>query len=108
MTPPGIPLGAAPGSDRSTDPYLPEHGNGGYRVLHYDLDLDYRVVSNRLAGQAVIPARAVQPLSRFTLDLGRVRAQDRRVDRRPAKVDHRPRNVRVQPGQTIRYGRSFR
>ena len=30
------------GAARSDDPYLPEHGNGGYRVEHYDLDIDYR------------------------------------------------------------------
>ncbi|MDT5030891.1 MAG: hypothetical protein QOC94_1062, partial [Actinoplanes sp.] len=57
MTPkaPG-PRAATPGADRSADSYLPGHGNGGYRVLHYDLDLDYRVVPNRLAGRATVTA----------------------------------------------------
>ncbi len=49
---------ARPGADRSTDPYLPRHGNGGYRVTHYDLDLDYRVEPNRLDGGATITAVA--------------------------------------------------
>ena len=30
-----------PGSDGAGDPYFPLAGNGGFNVLHYDLDLDY-------------------------------------------------------------------
>ncbi|WP_229070187.1 M1 family metallopeptidase [Actinoplanes sp. DH11] len=107
MTPAASPLGATPGAERSADPYLPAHGNGGYRVVHYDLELDYRVASNRLAGKAVITARAVQPLSRFTLDLGRFRVQDVRVDGRPAKFDHRPHKLRIRPERPIGYGAIF-
>ncbi|SDS51873.1 M1 family metallopeptidase [Actinoplanes derwentensis] len=108
MTPPAVPVGAAPGADRSTDPYLPENGNGGYRVLHYDLELDYRVVSNRLAGRAVVTARAVQPLSRFSLDLARLQVKDVRVDGRPAKFDHRAGKLRIKPERPIGYGATFK
>jgi aminopeptidase N len=108
MTPAAGPVGATPGADRSTDPYLPTHGNGGYRVLHYDLELDYRVAPNRLGGTAVITARAVQALSRFTLDLGRFRVRDVRVDGRPAKFDHRPDKLRVKPDRPIGYGATFK
>ncbi|GIM90405.1 M1 family metallopeptidase [Paractinoplanes toevensis] len=98
---------ATPGADRSTDSYLPEHGNGGYRVLHYDLDLDYRVTSNRLAGRAVVTARAGQWLSRFSLDLGRFRISDVRVDGRPAKYTHQNGKLRIKPEKPIGYGASF-
>src|SRR5687768_12996419 len=104
MTPGVGPRGATPGAEQSTDSYLPAHGNGGYRVLHYDLDLDYRVASNRLAGKAVITARAVQPLARFSLDLGRFRIQDVRVDGRPAKFGHRQGKLRIKPERPIGYG----
>jgi aminopeptidase N len=97
-----------PGADRSTDSYLPEHGNGGYRVLHYDLDLDYRVVSNRLAGRAVVTAMTVQPLSRFTLDLGRLRVQDVRVDGRPARFTHRLDKLQIRPERPIGAWDTFR
>ncbi|MEV4641379.1 M1 family metallopeptidase [Actinoplanes sp. NPDC049548] len=110
--PPGMisraPRGATAGADRSTDPYLPEHGNGGYAVLHYDLDLDYRIASNRLAGRAVVTAVAVQALSRFSLDLGRFRIQDVRVDGRPAKYTHRPDKLHVKPERPIGAGDTFR
>jgi aminopeptidase N len=100
--------GAVPGADRSTDSYLPEHGNGGYGVLHYDLDLDYRVVSNRLAGKAAITAVAVQPLSRFTLDLGSFRIENVRVDGRPAQYTHRRNKLQVKPERPIGAGDTFR
>jgi aminopeptidase N len=100
--------GALPGADRSTDSYLPQHGNGGYRVLHYDLDLDYRVVSNRLAGRATVTAVAAQALSRFTLDLGRFRIQDVRVDGRPAKYAHRPDKLQIRPERPVFEGETFR
>ncbi|MCO1655631.1 M1 family metallopeptidase [Pseudonocardia humida] len=68
-------LGRTPpaGAARSEDPYLPAHGNGGYRVEHYELDLDYKVAANRLTGRAVLTAVADAPLSRFSLDLSSFR-----------------------------------
>jgi aminopeptidase N len=102
MTPPPS------GADHSTDSYLPGHGNGGYRVLHYDLDLEYRVVTNRLAGKATITAQAVQSLSRFSLDLGQFRVQDVRVDGRRATWTHRAGKLRIKPEKPIGYGSTFK
>lgn len=75
----------AAGADRSADSYLPTHGNGGYRVEHYDLDIDYEPATNRLAGRAVLTAVARAPLSRFSLDLSAFRVPRVLVDGRPAK-----------------------
>jgi len=63
-------LGASftPGSDGLGDPMFPLAGNGGYDVSNYSLTLDYTPSGNRLAGTAVITARATQNLSRFDLD----------------------------------------
>ena len=108
MTPGVGPLGATPGAEHSADSYLPASGNGGYRVLHYDLDLDYRVMTNRLAGKAVITARAVQALSRFSLDLGRFRVQDVRVDGQPARFTRQPGKLRIKPERAIAYGGTFK
>ncbi|MEU4242555.1 M1 family metallopeptidase [Actinoplanes sp. NPDC026619] len=96
------------GADRSTDSYLPGHGNGGYRVLHYDLDLDYRVVTNRLGGKATVTAQAIQPLSRFSLDLGEFRVSDVRVDGRRVQYTHRANKLRIKPEQSIGYGATFK
>jgi aminopeptidase N len=51
------------------DPYLPDNGNFGYRVSRYELDLDYKVAINRLAGSATISAVTLAELRTFTLDL---------------------------------------
>jgi aminopeptidase N len=51
------------------DPYLPKNGNFGYRVSRYELDLQYKVAINRLAGSATITAVTLTELQEFTLDL---------------------------------------
>ena len=51
------------------DPYLPHNGNFGYRVSRYELDLEYKVAINRLAGSATITAVTLAELRTFTLDL---------------------------------------
>ncbi|MCW2688559.1 MAG: peptidase, partial [Mycobacterium sp.] len=51
------------------DPYLPNNGNFGYRVSRYELDLQYKVATNRLAGSATITAVTLAALRTFTLDL---------------------------------------
>jgi aminopeptidase N len=51
------------------DPYLPGNGNFGYRVSRYELDLEYKVTINRLAGSATITAVTLAALRTFTLDL---------------------------------------
>jgi aminopeptidase N len=72
-----VPLSAAPssagghfrpGAPGVGDPYFPGYGNGGYDVLHYDLNIRYQPATDVLTGRAVIRARAIQHLSSFNLD----------------------------------------
>lgn len=72
---PGKPVYGA-GADGAGDPYFPLAGNGGFDVLHYDLDLDYTPappapapIEGRLDGVATIDLVATQGLSAFNLDL---------------------------------------
>lgn len=51
------------------DPYLPGAGNFGYRVSRYELEIEYKVAINRLAGSAAITAVTLAELKSFTLDL---------------------------------------
>lgn len=51
------------------DPYIPHSGNFGYRVSRYDLDLDYKMASNRLSGTATVTAATLASLRTFTLDI---------------------------------------
>ncbi|MFH5231354.1 M1 family metallopeptidase [Antrihabitans spumae] len=51
------------------DPYIPQNGNRGFRVSRYELELHYRVASNRLMGKAAITAVTTDVRTKFTLDL---------------------------------------
>lgn len=65
---------APPGQEASApDPYMPGHGTNAYRVKRYELELDYRVSSNRLSARAVLQAVAQLPTSAVVLDLAGLR-----------------------------------
>ncbi|GAB2488012.1 M1 family metallopeptidase [Luteococcus sediminum] len=69
------------------DPYLPGHGDDGYRVLHTDLRLDYKVTTNRLDELARLTVVVDQPLTRLELDLVGLKASRVTVD--GARTRHR-------------------
>ncbi|WP_426518493.1 M1 family metallopeptidase [Diaminobutyricibacter sp. McL0618] len=74
-------MAAVPAGARTAgDPYLPQSGNGGYSVESYDLDLRYKVATNRLDATAVIRAMSMQGLRSFSFDLVRLRASRVRVN----------------------------
>ncbi|GIG00135.1 M1 family metallopeptidase [Catellatospora citrea] len=100
-------MNPTPGADRSTDSYLPEHGNGGYQVWLYDLDLKYRVGPNHLTGRATIEAVADHALSQFSLDLAGLRAARVRVDGRPARFSQRLHKLYVTPDTAIDADQEF-
>lgn len=99
---------AQPGAASAGDPYVPDHGNGGYRVASYELDLDYRVNSNRLAGKAAITAVATQALSRLSLDLAGLRVAKVSVNgRRARRYSHRAGKLHIWPTTDITEGAEF-
>jgi aminopeptidase N len=97
----------SPGADTSGDSYLPGHGNGGYRVEHYDLDLDYRIGPNRLSGHAVITAVTTQALSRFSLDLAGFRINRVLVDGIAANFTQRLHKLTIKPARSLPLGARF-
>jgi aminopeptidase N len=99
---------AQPGADSAGDPYVPGHGNGGYRVASYELDLNYRVNSNRLAGKATITAVATQALSRISFDLAGLRVAKVSVNGRRARhYAHRAGKLHIWPATDITEGVEF-
>jgi aminopeptidase len=99
---------AEAGATSAGDPYLPEAGNGGYRVSRYDLDLTYRMSSNRLAGRAIVSAVATQPLTRFSLDLAGLSANKVSINgRRAAKFACRGGKLHVWPAEPVPVGASL-
>lgn len=90
------------------DPYAPEHGDPSYRVLEYRLSLRYKVSTNRLDAEAVIVAEALEPLTRFHLDLVGLTASRVRVDGdKRTRFQHTPRQVTVRPSARIEAGQRF-
>ena len=70
---PGSRAARAPGTG-TTDPYVTGHGTDAYRVLRYELELDYKLASNRLIGRAVLRAVAARTTSAVVLDMTGLRA----------------------------------
>jgi len=97
-----------PGASTAGDRYVPTHGNGGYKVESYELDLDYRVNSNRLSGKATITAVATEALSRLSFDLSGLQVAKVSLNgRRLQRYDHRQGKLQVTPAATIMDGAEF-
>lgn len=90
------------------DQYTPGHGSGAYRVRHYDLELDIRLASNRLAGRARIRATAKERLETITLSLTGMRALKAQVDgAKPARTVQRGDELRISPASPLAKGKDF-
>ncbi|WP_035304141.1 M1 family metallopeptidase [Actinokineospora inagensis] len=96
-----------PGASTSLDAYLPNHGNGGYRVQHYDLDLIYRVGPGRLEGHARVTAVATQALSRFTLDFAGLRPTKVTVNGKAVRHVQRGKKLHITPPRALSDGGMF-
>ncbi|MER6025210.1 M1 family metallopeptidase [Streptomyces sp. NPDC001851] len=97
-----------PGAAGVRDPYFPKAGNGGYDVGHYDLALDYTPATRRLAGTAVITARATQDLSAFGLDLAGLDVESVTVEGRKARFNRAGQKLTVRPHDDLSKGETFR
>ncbi len=86
------------------DAYTPERGDPGYRVEHYDLDLDYRVSSNRLSGRATLTVRALAQLEALKVDLVGLRTDKVTVAGSPVKWAHRGQSVTVRLTRPLEAG----
>ncbi|GHG56511.1 peptidase M1 [Sinomonas cellulolyticus] len=96
------------GNGALPDPYTPGHGSAAYRVRHYDLELDLRLASNRLAGRALLRATARERLETVALSLTGLRAPKVFIDgARAAKISQRGDELRVTPAAPIAKGRDF-
>jgi len=92
------------GDSGGGDSLFPQAGNGGYKVRHYDLGLDYSPGSDVLVGTATIALRATQQLSSFTLDLHRLRVLDIEVAGADATWSRNGNELRVRPADALANG----
>lgn len=90
------------------DPYTPRSGDDSFDVVSYDLDLRYRVHTNRLEGTALINAVATQRARTVRLDLVGLRASRVRVDGDArTKFAQDAAGLRVTPPQALEAGEEF-
>jgi aminopeptidase len=88
------------------DPYVPGRGDASYEVRHYDLDLDYKMSSNRLTGRARLDLVAVAHLAQLRIDLVGLRVSKVTAGRRSTRWTQRGGHVVVtlprplEPGET--------
>ncbi|OLF14780.1 M1 family metallopeptidase [Actinophytocola xanthii] len=75
---------------------LYRHGDPGYRVAHYDLELDYKPSTGRVTARAVLAVVPVAPLTTVVLDLGTFRVDRVTVAGKPARYSHREGKLRVR------------
>ncbi|MFG2879909.1 M1 family metallopeptidase [Streptomyces sp. NPDC048337] len=96
-----------PGASGLRDPYFPKAGNGGYRVDHYALDLDYDPADGQLHGTAVITARAEQGLSSFNLDFSGLKVEEVTVQGAGARYNRTGNELTVRPAEDLKKGEVF-
>lgn len=90
------------------DAYTPLSGDPNVRISHYDLDLDYRVGTNRLSGTAAISGRVRERTKSISLDLIGLRATRVKVaGARDAKHRQTDRKLRITFGAALEAGEHF-
>ena len=90
------------------DPYAPESGDPSFDVDSYDVEIDYRVRTNRLEGRATLNAVAATAVSAVSVDLVGLRATRVRVDGdRRTRFSQGPRKLRVTLPHRLQPGERF-
>ena len=71
-------------------PYIPDHGDDSFDVTHYSLGLGYKLIGNRLDGDAVLTCVARTDTTAVTLDLAGLRVAKVLLDGKTSTL-HAPR-----------------
>jgi aminopeptidase N len=97
LSAPAMASGFSPGAPGLGDSYFPLEGNGGYRPLHYDLNLSYDPAHRNLSGVMTLTAVATQNLSGFDLDLQGLNVRSVSVDAIPASFSRDGQELKIKP-----------
>ncbi|QAY72544.1 M1 family peptidase [Agromyces protaetiae] len=96
------------GKPASSRNYLPQSGSDEYSVTEYDLDLRYRVATNRLDATATVRGRANTLLRSIRLDLVRLKAKRVKLaGDTAAKYSQTATHLVVRPSAPIEPGEDF-
>jgi aminopeptidase N len=83
------------------------HGNGGYDVKHYDIDLRWLPASRGIVASTAVRARATQDLSTFNLDFQGMRIRSITVNGTKASWSRDGFELTVKPVTPVLHGTAF-
>ena len=89
------------------DSFYPLLGNGGYDVIHYDIDLDVAVAENSIDAVTTVTAVATQDLTTFNLDFHGLDVTEVTVDDRRAGYSRNGKELTIRPADSITSGTTF-
>ncbi|MXW61108.1 MAG: M1 family metallopeptidase [Acidimicrobiaceae bacterium] len=96
-----------PGSEGLDDSFYPNLGNGGYDVLHYDIDLDIDPAANTVQALTTITSRATQDLSAFNLDLSGLTVTEVQINGSHAEFSRSNTELIIEPTSSLASGSEF-
>ncbi|MXW89332.1 MAG: M1 family metallopeptidase, partial [Acidimicrobiaceae bacterium] len=99
-----LPPTEAEGLGNSFYPFL---GNGGYDVLHYEIDLDVDTEMNAISAVTSITAQATEDLETFNLDLLGLEVHSVAVDGAHAEFDRYGHELAVHPASPVSASSQF-
>lgn len=85
--------------------YIPDHGDDSFDVTHYALGLGYKLIGNRLDGDAVLSCVALADCSAVTLDLAGLRVAKVLLDGKATRYNHRGARLRITA--SLKAGQEF-
>ena len=77
------------------DPYVPGHGDESYDVRDYSLDLAYKVIGNRLDGDATLSCVGRRDAVGIEVDLAGLRVAKVFLDAKPVRFTHRGSRIQI-------------
>ena len=89
------------------DSFYPFLGNGGYDVLHYEIDLEVDPAANTIAAVTSITAQATEDLETFNLDLLGLEVHSVAVDGAYAEFDRYGHELAVHPASPVSASSQF-
>jgi aminopeptidase N len=93
---------SGPVSGRSGDSLFPDVGNGGYDVTHYAIRLTYQRSGGTITAATTIQARALKPLTSYTLDLEGLTVRSVAVNGHRAAWSRTGNKLKITPARTLR------
>ncbi|MCY4663334.1 MAG: M1 family metallopeptidase [Acidimicrobiaceae bacterium] len=89
------------------DSFYPFLGNGGYDVLHYEIELDVDPSANAISARTSIMAQATEDLETFNLDLSGLEVHSVSVDGTDAGFSRSGHELTVQPASPLTASSQF-